>query len=57
MGLTLAPLPPPTGLELPMEDLKSLGLRLAEYPPSSPKSGLELLMVDLESLCVCVSGY
>ena len=34
-----------------MEDLESLGLRLAEYHPP----GLKLLIEDLESLCGC--GY
>ena len=29
---------------------ESLGLRLAEYHPSTPSPGLELLMEDLESL-------
>ena len=46
------------GLELPMEDPESLGLRPAESPPTQdwntllPLIGLELPMEDLESLCV-----
>ena len=44
----------PPELELLMEDLESLGLKLVE---SLPPSGLELLMEDLESLGLRLLEY